>query len=79
MIKHPEGRIEGTPDELAAYQVALTGQREPRTGLPIVFDPFPPASPSHTQDFVLWSRQDCDACRNGGVCGCVLAGPTVTC
>lgn len=76
-----DGTVEGTPEELAAYQAASIWQRESRTGLPIVFDPFPlplpPTPPSHAYDAIPWSRQGCDACRNGGACGCVLSGPVV--
>lgn len=78
---NPDGSLEGTPEELAAYRVAMERWQDPRTGLPTVVFQFPTPEPYKPQEppqsDMPWSRQGCESCRNGGVCGCVLVGPGV--
>ena len=84
MIRHMNGDVEGTPEELAAYDAA---QRKAASRLPAT--PIPAPWPPDLDDLVHRTRRSvipwstgrgqspCPACAQSGVCGCVLAGPIV--
>lgn len=46
MIKHPDGRLEGTPEELASYQQLMDGTQANRVPVqPVPTFPHPPQYP----------------------------------
>ena len=80
MIRHMNGDVEGTPEELAAYDAArqrllnqenvLSPRIEPRLE--------PLDDLVHRTAGSTGRRQSsCPACAKSGVCGCVLAGSAV--
>lgn len=84
MKVHPDGTVEGTPEELAAYGVART-RLDHEPFLPFSSPTVPVPKPWKTSDPWPGDPAMCDQCARRVaqgkmvVCGCTLAGRGVTC
>lgn len=93
MKLNSDGTIEGTPEELAAYEVAqerLRGMGKQTVPAPLPSpDPWPhvpfdpqigdPPPSTLLYRIPISANGPCESCRNGGVCGCILSNPGVRC
>lgn len=86
-----DGTVEGTPEELAAYELAKQhlidiSKRTVPAPLPWpapepnkVVEPWIGDPPGTLGRFDVYQPSICESCRNGGVCGCILSNPGVRC